>query len=355
MNEELQTTTSAPVPERTAETVALEIRTLQRQAQGIILSYAIEIGRRLVEAKSMLPHGEWGAWLKRELDYSQSTAQNFMRVYKEYGADQQSLFGGVPKSQAFGNLTYSKALKLLAITDEEEREKFIEEHDVSAMSTRELAEAIRARDDAEAEKSRLEKELQLANDKLSAAQTLSQNSEERAATLTAELEELKSRPMPVAVENASEEQLAQARAEAKAEAEETLKKKLDKAKADLKKAKAAQTEAEEAKAKAEADLKTASDSLAAQKAEREAAVSEAVSQIKAEAAERVKALEKQLAAADPDTAAFKVYFDAWQTEYNRMSGCLAKITNQDAEKGAKLKQAIAAVLVNMGSTLEERK
>jgi len=93
-----------PPPTRTVETVTLEIRTLQHQAQGIILNYAIEIGRRLEEAKSMLPHGEWGNWLKKELDYSQSTAQNFMRVFREYGDSQQSLFGGTSKSQTFGNL-----------------------------------------------------------------------------------------------------------------------------------------------------------------------------------------------------------------------------------------------------------
>ena len=138
-----------PPTHRTAGTVALEIRTLQRQAQGIILNYAIEIGRRLEEAKSMLPHGEWGAWLKRELDYSQSTAQNFMRVFREYGDSQQSLFGAAPKSQTFGNLTYSKALRLLAIPDEEERERFAIENDVEHMSTRELNEALKARDEAQ--------------------------------------------------------------------------------------------------------------------------------------------------------------------------------------------------------------
>ena len=85
-------------PARTAEAVALEIRTLQRQAQGIILSYAIEIGRRLEEVKAMLPHGEWGAWLKNELDYSQSTAQNFMKVFREYGDNQQSMFGEIGRA-----------------------------------------------------------------------------------------------------------------------------------------------------------------------------------------------------------------------------------------------------------------
>ena len=103
-----------PDPPRTVETVTLEIRTLQRQAQQIMLGYAVEIGRRLEEVKAILPHGQWGDYLKNEVDYSQSTANNFMRIYREYGAAQQSLFGGEAKSQAFANLTYTKALRLLA-------------------------------------------------------------------------------------------------------------------------------------------------------------------------------------------------------------------------------------------------
>ncbi len=360
MSEELQAV-GMPVPARTTETVALEIRTLQHQAQGIILNYAIEIGRRLEEAKAMLPHGEWGAWLKRELDYSQSTAQNFMRVFREYGDTQQSLFGGEAKSQTFGNLTYSKALRLLAIPDEEEREKFVEENDVASMSTRELDQALKerdealkqkadaeaAKDEAEGERVRLERELAEAEEKVTAAQTFSRTATERAAALSRELEELKSRPVEVAVENASEEQLAQARAEAKAEAEEALKKKLDKAKEDLKAAKDAQAKAEEAKNQAEAAKKAAEDALAAQKEQEQTAASEAAEKVRAEEAERMKALEKQLAAADPDTAAFKVYFQAWQEEYNRMVGCLTKIDQRDSAKGEKLRQAVAAAMENM--------
>ena len=55
---ELSTTNSQPA--RTVEAVTLEIQTLQRQAQQLLLGYAIEIGRRLVEVKAMLPHGQWG-------------------------------------------------------------------------------------------------------------------------------------------------------------------------------------------------------------------------------------------------------------------------------------------------------
>ena len=135
-------------PPRTVETVTLEIRTLQRQAQQIMLGYAVEIGRRLEEVKAILPHGQWGDYLKNEVDYSQSTANNFMRIYREYGAAQQSLFGGEAKSQAFANLTYTKALRLLAIPEEEEREQFMTEHDVGSMSNRELDKALKEREEA---------------------------------------------------------------------------------------------------------------------------------------------------------------------------------------------------------------
>jgi len=359
MNEALQTVGEA-TQKRTTEMVALEIRTLQRQAQGIILNYAIEIGRRLEEAKAMLPHGEWGAWLKRELDYSQSTAQNFMRVFREYGDEQQSLFGTQAKSQTFGNLTYSKALRLLAIPNEEEREKFVEEHDVASMSTRELDQALKERDEAlkresdaelakaeaEAEQVRLKRELAKAEEKASAAQTFSKSASERAAALSRELEELKARPVEVAVKDASEEQLAKARSEAKAEAEQALKKKLDKAKTDLKAAKDAQVKAESAKAKAEA-------ALTAQKERQEAAALEAAEKVRAEEAERRKTLEKQLAAADPDTTTFKVYFQTWQEDYSPMAACLTKIAQRDSQKGEKLRRAVAAALETMGVHLEE--
>ncbi|KUO78350.1 MAG: hypothetical protein APF81_02885 [Desulfosporosinus sp. BRH_c37] len=33
----------------------------------ILITNAIEIGRRLKEAKGLLPHGEWGKWLKESV------------------------------------------------------------------------------------------------------------------------------------------------------------------------------------------------------------------------------------------------------------------------------------------------
>lgn len=103
--------------------LAVEIVTFDRQAKITAVSCAIEIGERLLEAKDLVPHGEWGNWLKKNVNYSQSTANNFMRLYKEYGNDHGSLFTTLTNSQTIMNLDVSKALALTVLPPEE-REEF---------------------------------------------------------------------------------------------------------------------------------------------------------------------------------------------------------------------------------------
>jgi hypothetical protein len=132
---------------RTADVIAAEINGIKAQTRTVLLCGSIEIGRRLTEAKDMIDHGKWGKWLEKSVDYSQSTANNLMRIFNEYGADQIPLFGDNSKSQALGNLSYTQAVALLGVPAEE-REAFIEKNDAAAMSTRELQQAIKDRDDA---------------------------------------------------------------------------------------------------------------------------------------------------------------------------------------------------------------
>ena len=47
---------------RSPELIAAEIRALT----GQVLSAFLEIGRRFVEAKELLPHGEFGAWVREQ-------------------------------------------------------------------------------------------------------------------------------------------------------------------------------------------------------------------------------------------------------------------------------------------------
>ena len=45
----------------------------------------IAIGKRLIEAKGMLPEGQFSAWIEAEFQLSQRSAQNFMNVARVYG------------------------------------------------------------------------------------------------------------------------------------------------------------------------------------------------------------------------------------------------------------------------------
>lgn len=65
---------------RPLEVIETEINFYKQQtATGII-----EIGKRLIEAKSLLEHGQWGKWLEEKVDFSRQTANKFMRIADEY-------------------------------------------------------------------------------------------------------------------------------------------------------------------------------------------------------------------------------------------------------------------------------
>lgn len=257
--------------ERTVDTVTLEINTLHRQAQQMMLGYVIEIGKRLVEVKEMLPYGSWGTYLAERTPYSQSTANNFMKIFQEYGDENLSLFEKGTKSQTFGKLSYTQALALLALPANE-REEFAQENNVEDMSSRQLQEAIRERNQAREEADRLKataKELEEAKAQLAHAEKSRAKMEvdmgllnERLAGLNQEVETLRGRPVEVAVMEADPKELEEARKagveEARAEAEAKLeksKKALDKAKekeqAALEQVEALQKALEQANQKAE--------------------------------------------------------------------------------------------------------
>jgi hypothetical protein len=136
------------ITDRTPQLIAAEINSIKEQTRKMLLFNSIEIGRRLVEAKTMIGHGEWGEWLEKSVDYSQRTASNLMRIFEEYGSNQMGLFGNNANSQAFANLSYTQAVALLGVA-KDEREQFIEDNDVPNMSTRELQQAIKEKQELE--------------------------------------------------------------------------------------------------------------------------------------------------------------------------------------------------------------
>ncbi|AET70175.1 Protein of unknown function (DUF3102) [Desulfosporosinus orientis DSM 765] len=134
------------ITERTPLVIADEINRIKQETGKIMLTNAIEIGKRLKEGKALLPYGKWGKWLVESVSYSQRTANRLMQLFEEYG---DKLFavgdnGCRSDSSVLTNLTYYQALLLLGIP-EDEREKFILEHDVKNMTAGELDRALKER------------------------------------------------------------------------------------------------------------------------------------------------------------------------------------------------------------------
>lgn len=224
---------------RTIGMVTQEVNQLTAQAQRLILGHAIEIGRRLTEAKQMLSHGEWGKWLKEEIHYSKSSANNMMRIFDAYGSTQMGLFGPEANSQTFGDLEYSKALALLSVPAEE-REQFAQEVDAEHISVRQLKAAIQERDAAQEQAAEAAAEWELAKEALrekeKAIQLANQRLEASASeadSLRKEIEQLRQRPVEVAVEqvDATQEQLRAAEQRGRNAAKKALQEQLNQAQA----------------------------------------------------------------------------------------------------------------------------
>ncbi len=363
----LAMTEETPVPaERTPELIGAEIRMYVDAGRRVTLLCGIEIGRRLCEAKDLLAHGEWLPWLSRETDFSERTAQLYMKAFRKYGADQMWMFGPETNTKTFADVPISKALALLS-GPESEREAFAAEVGAENLSTRELQEAIRERDEALKREEAAREELLQADEghalkvadleeKLAAAMEEAEKgraAQEAARTERAEKEtlerqlstardtirELESRPVDVAVqrdEAAIEEaaRLAKAKAEAAAAERETaLQKQLDAA---LKKAEKAEKVAE--KAKKDAESAGTGDREKAAAAERDAA----------QARQEAEELRRQLKVANPAATEFKVYFDELQKLWSGLAGVIGRA---EPELGEKLKKAARALLEKFGEAL----
>ena len=73
-------TMARPAEGRTIEAITGEILDAKRAGGEAILT----IGRCLIEAKDMLPHGEWKDWLADRVEFSERAAQRFMRLAREW-------------------------------------------------------------------------------------------------------------------------------------------------------------------------------------------------------------------------------------------------------------------------------
>jgi Protein of unknown function (DUF3102) len=77
----------SPSNEKVLAEHADAIRALDKQAGATI----VEIGRRLIEAKALVGHGNWLPWLEREFRWTAETALRFMQVTEAVGKNNKLL------------------------------------------------------------------------------------------------------------------------------------------------------------------------------------------------------------------------------------------------------------------------
>lgn len=330
---------------RDPEIIAAEINTIKKKVQQAVIFGAIEIGEKLTEAKSLVPQGEWGRWLETNVEYSQSTAENFMKLYKEYGGNQQSLFDTWTESQTFGKLTYTQHLALLALPFSE-RQEFAEQNKVEEMSTRQLLEAVRE----ELEQERRDHEQ--TKEECETAEARARDAEQNMLDMQQRLSSAKSS------EDAWQEEITKLQ-NAKSKAEQTATDTEKKVKELQKQLEAAherekQLHEETKKLRQEPDIPEAMMAQLRQEVEEEAAekATESIRQ-KLEAAEtalkaaeearqeaeaKLVAAEKRLKMADLDVMEYNTLAQKLMADYNIMNGLRKKIAVHDKEVGEKLKQ-----------------
>lgn len=335
---------------RTPEQIGAEIRMYVDTGRRISLLCGIEIGRRLVEAKEMLNHGEWLPWLERETEFSNSSAQRYMKLFDEYGASQQGLFGPETNSPTLGNLPISKALALLSVP-ESDRIDFAEQVDAEHISVRELEEKIREREaqvealkkDVEGERNRGDEAIRAkmeAEDLLKTQDQMLAEAKVQIAELAKLNKELENRPHEVAVETVRDEEAiaaaakeAREKAEAKAEKQsKDYEKQIDDILQQLKKA---EKERDKLKKQAETAGSDTEAKIAAAEAE--------ATRIRAELEEA----QKKLKASSADVAKFGVWFSTVQQDFQKMMEALREVRERDPETGEKLKRGAVTLLKNL--------
>ena len=325
---------------RTIEAITGEILDAKRAGGEAILT----IGRCLIEAKDMLPHGEWKNWLVDRVEFSERSAQRLMRLAREWS-----------NPTTLSDLGASKALALLALPPEE-RDQFVAENNVIDMSARQLEQAIKERDEArkaaeqakadastaEQARAKMAEDMALLNARLNGAREDQERALQATARLEQELAELKNRPVDVAVETVvDQEAVEQATAEIRAEMKEKLKV-----------ARSQRREAEDALAEIQAKLEKAKEQQKKAEAQaKEAQDALELAQSKLQDTERAR--KSEVVAFDEDMATFQVLLQQAQEQANKMRGILLKLrgrSNKTAAQG--MEKAMRALAEYFGRCAE---
>ena len=288
----------------------------------------IGLGNCLIEAKELLPHGEWLAWLSENLNLTERSAQRLMTIARKCS-----------NPTALSDLGKTKVLTILTLPPSEQA-LFLNgdyvpdgaDKSVGDMTTRELQQVIRERDEARkeaetakaaaqaAEESRsiMEEEVKIQRSMKDAAMRDAQNALNEASALRKEIQELRDRPAEIEIQTERDEAaIEEAREEVRAE----LTERLDEAN---RRRDAAQAEAQ---------------ALRERINEMQIALAKANTE-----AERVKS---EIAA---EVSEFQSYYHQAETLVNKMRGVILKLTPKDSETAETLGKSLLSLVANKAAS-----
>ena len=234
-------------------TITAEIKCISKSMNNMLLQCLIEIGKRFAKAKTLVQYGKWGEYCEKYTGYKQAMAENYIKIYKEYGADQQSLFGNFENSESIKNLGVTKLIELTAIPADE-REHFVEENNITEETTvKQLHKLIQEKTDAldRAEKKQAVAEKKL-EEQIKQSEQAAKDKQLMIERLQAELDIRNAEPATV-----PQDELEKMMQEADEKAKKSLQAEIDKLKTEKKKAEQAAEKAERAAKKSKQKAKNA--------------------------------------------------------------------------------------------------
>ena len=313
---------------RSPATIADEINAIKTQTSGILaaaLSYTkrscFEIGKRLEEAKSLVPHGEWGAWLEENFEYSESTAGNLMRIYREFGGEQIDMITGKSPAETFEGLSQSQLVELFALP-RSERADFVEQHREELadgeMSIREMREEIRRLNETVKQQ---EKDIQDNDESYAELVQSLRDTKDRAEAYQTRIEELeiekadllaKEPPKPEVVHEPTKAQIKEIKDKAAAEVEK----------------------------KYQSDIEKLTADLAGKDAERDAAV-------RAAEEEAAKKLRQMVGRSDPHASRVSYAMEAIARAFSDINAEISAMEKEEPGSGARLKSRCESSLLSL--------
>lgn len=331
---ELMNQNTALTEERTEKVIANEINYIKRRTCETVLSASVEIGRLLCEAKTKVASGAWMTWLSDNVNYSQSTANNLMRLYEEYGEKEQLGFFEENRIEIFGDISPSQALALIALPYAE-RKEYVKTHDMKEVSVRDISAEIKARKEAEDKAAVLQSELD-------AVRAEAAEIEAKESDYLSEIEDLKEQLAALETGTEAAEQAAlsdEREAELQAEKAEAVKAAKAEIKSKLEKKLAALQEKVDA---AETEKKAAIEAAKAQAAsDSKAAFTKELASLRAEADSYRKKAE---AAANGGMQRFSAYFELFQNVFGELVSSLERLRAEGDGNADKLAEGVKGVL-----------